>query len=231
VRRRTRPTPAPPETTTALISPSPRDGSGTSERAGGNRLATRDALACHAFRQRPVTRGACGRVFALRPRVAESQGRDSKEVTMHVPGLNRKTNPTAEIAKRAGAAAGALVALGGVAMAATRGGRALLFGKARAAANAVTPSGKREYDDVTLTRKVESEIFRGADSPKGQISVNAEDGVVFLRGQVKNPEQMKELEAAARKVGGVKDVNNLLHTPKTEPLTKVEGKTRSVATR
>jgi osmotically-inducible protein OsmY len=150
---------------------------------------------------------------------------------MQVPGFNRKTNPTAAIAKRAGFVVAGVAAAAGVVAAATRGGRALLGGKTRALANAMTPSAGRDYDDVTLARKVESEIFRDADSPKGQVSVNAESGVVYLRGQVKNPEQMKALEAAARKVDGVKDVNNLLHMPNTEPLTKVEGKTRSVATR
>jgi osmotically-inducible protein OsmY len=150
---------------------------------------------------------------------------------MQVPGFNRKTNPTAAIAKRAGFIVGGVAAAAGVAVAATRGGRALLAGKTRAAANAVTPSPGRDYNDVTLAHKVESEIFRDPDSPKGQLSVNAENGVVYLRGQVKSPEQMKGLETAARKVEGVKDVNNLLHTPNTEALTKVEGKTRSVAAR
>lgn len=150
---------------------------------------------------------------------------------MNVPGFNRKTNPKAEMAKKAGLVVGGVAAAAGVVAGATRGGRALMAGKSRAAANAVTPSGSREYDDVTLARKVESEIFRDADSPKGKVSVNAENGVVHLRGEVKNPEQMKALETATRKVDGVKDVNNLLHTPKTEPLTKVEGKTRSVAAR
>ena len=37
---------------------------------------------------------------------------------------------------------------------------------------------------MTLARKVESEIFRAADAPKGAVSVNAENGVVFLRGEV-----------------------------------------------
>src|SRR4051812_15113358 len=150
---------------------------------------------------------------------------------MRVPVLSRKTNPTDEILRRAGAVAGGVVGFGALALGASRGARALVAGKARAAANAVTPSGKREYDDVTLARKVETEIFRGEDAPKSQVNVNAENGVVFLRGQVKNKEQMKALEVAARKVDGVKDVNNLLSLPGTPPLTKVEGKTRSVAAR
>lgn len=74
----------------------------------------------------------------------------------------------------------------------------------------------RELDDVTLARKVESEIFRGADAPKGQVSVNVANGVVQLRGEVQRPDLVEELEAATRKVQGVKDVENLLHPAGTE---------------
>lgn len=65
-------------------------------------------------------------------------------------------------------------------------------------------------DDVTLARKVETEIFRGADVPKGQISVNAEDGVVYLRGEVERLELIEDVKQAARKVQGVREVTNLL---------------------
>ena len=73
----------------------------------------------------------------------------------------------------------------------------------------------KELDDVTLARKVETEVFRDADSPKGQVDVNAVDGVVYLRGEVESDEMIKNLERATRKVVGVKGVENLLHTPGT----------------
>ena len=73
------------------------------------------------------------------------------------------------------------------------------------------PEDKGPVDDVTLTRKVESELFRDPDVPKGQININAEEGVVVLRGEVDRPEQIEALAAAARKVQGVRDVQNLLH--------------------
>jgi osmotically-inducible protein OsmY len=69
-----------------------------------------------------------------------------------------------------------------------------------------------ELDDATLVDKVESIVFRDHDVPKGQININAENGVVFLRGQVERPELVETLEKRVRKVGGVKDVENLLHT-------------------
>jgi osmotically-inducible protein OsmY len=79
---------------------------------------------------------------------------------------------------------------------------------------------KPQPDDVTLTRKVETEIFRDADIPKGQINVNAENGKVYLRGEVGEPELIKDLEKRARKVQGVQEVENLLHLPGTEAPTK-----------
>ena len=74
---------------------------------------------------------------------------------------------------------------------------------------------KPEPDDVTLARKVETEIFRDAEVPKGQINVNAEAGVVYLRGELDDPDLIKDLERAAQKVQGVKAVENLLHAPGT----------------
>jgi osmotically-inducible protein OsmY len=79
---------------------------------------------------------------------------------------------------------------------------------------------KPQPDDVTLTRKVETEIFRDAKIPKGQINVNAENGKIYLRGEVGKPELIKDLEKRARKVQGVQDVENLLHLPGTEAPTK-----------
>jgi osmotically-inducible protein OsmY len=81
---------------------------------------------------------------------------------------------------------------------------------------------KPQPDDVTLARKVETEIFRPADVPKGTINVNAENGVVYLRGEAPNPELMNRLVEQAGRVQGVKEVKNLLHLPKTPAQTKEE---------
>lgn len=79
------------------------------------------------------------------------------------------------------------------------------------------PHGEEEpqRDDATLAHKVESEIFRNREFPKGQININAQEGVVVLRGQVERPELIKDLEERTRKVQGVRDVENLLHLPDT----------------
>lgn len=73
----------------------------------------------------------------------------------------------------------------------------------------------KDFDDQTLKNKVETELFRDADAPKGQVDVNAQNGVVQLRGEVESPELIDELIERARKVQGVRDVENLLHLPGT----------------
>jgi osmotically-inducible protein OsmY len=87
-------------------------------------------------------------------------------------------------------------------------------GKAQAAARSAMPGHAEDLDDVTLARKVETEIFRPADAPKGQVSVNAENGVVFLRGEVSS-EWIERLGSEAQQVEGVKEVRNLLHAAGT----------------
>ena len=81
---------------------------------------------------------------------------------------------------------------------------------------------KPQPDDVTLARKVETEIFRDADVPKGKINVNVEDGIVYLRGELEQPDLIQDLESQARKVQGVRDVENLLHAPGQEAPAKAE---------
>src|SRR5688500_9006987 len=73
----------------------------------------------------------------------------------------------------------------------------------------------KDFDDATLTRKVETEIFREAGSPKGAVDVNVQNGIVQLRGEVERPEVIEELVKKARKVQGVEEVENLLHLPGT----------------
>ena len=75
---------------------------------------------------------------------------------------------------------------------------------------------RRATDDVTLSHQVESELFRSHEDAKGRVSVNAANGIVQLRGEVESPELIDDLVERARGVSGVKDVENLLHTPGTD---------------
>ena len=83
----------------------------------------------------------------------------------------------------------------------------------------LTPEDPTPPNDVTLALKVESELGRHPARPRGRINVNAEDGVVVLRGEVDRPDQIQDLEAAVRAVPGARDVRNLLHLPGTPPPT------------
>ena len=105
---------------------------------------------------------------------------------------------------------------GSLARHATRRGRRLVHHVASDAKGYVERArhaqGEAEQlDDQTLVDKVESIVFRDRGIPKGQINVNAENGVVFLRGEVASPELVETLETRVRKVQGVRDVTNLLH--------------------
>ena len=77
-------------------------------------------------------------------------------------------------------------------------------------------------DDATLTRKVETELFRSRTVVKGKIDVNCADGIVWLRGEAKTPRQINQLEAKAAAIPEVKRVENLLHLPKTPAPTRTD---------
>jgi osmotically-inducible protein OsmY len=93
-------------------------------------------------------------------------------------------------------------------------------GKAKGAVATAAPSMPGSHrvedaDDVTLARKVETEIFRDADAPKGQVSVDVQAGVVYLRGIVADESWIERLADDAKKVDGIKGVKSLLHRPGT----------------
>jgi osmotically-inducible protein OsmY len=90
-------------------------------------------------------------------------------------------------------------------------------GVAAKAQRAATGGDSAPGDDNTLKNKVESEIFRDADAPKGAVDVSVVEGIVELRGQVADAAQGEALELKARMVTGVRDVRNLLHLPGETP--------------
>jgi len=94
----------------------------------------------------------------------------------------------------------------------TRGGR-VLFGRLHGTVSGVLP---KQYDDATLKDKVESELFRDEHEAKGAINVNAQQGIVQLRGELPSQDLIEALVQRTSKIHGVKEVENLLHTPGTE---------------
>jgi len=126
--------------------------------------------------------------------------------------VRRRRGPST--AERAGKVAGGLGIAAALAFLLSKLDRRKVAGRAKGAVQsaATTVGGGPDYDDVTLARKVETELFRPDDVPKGAISVNVNDGVVELRGELPDQAQIDQLGDTARKIAGVKDVNNLLHT-------------------
>ena len=72
---------------------------------------------------------------------------------------------------------------------------------------------KLAANDQALADRVKSEIFQPADAPKESVNVNVERGVVYLRGEVKERDQIRELVERAGVVDGVAGVESLLRTP------------------
>lgn len=89
----------------------------------------------------------------------------------------------------------------------------------------------KPLDDVSITRKVETELFRDPDVPKGQIDVNTAGGVVWLRGEAETPKMINDLERRARDIPEVQGVENLLHLPKTPAPSRADTPRRQQKTR
>jgi osmotically-inducible protein OsmY len=86
-------------------------------------------------------------------------------------------------------------------------------GAAYTAAKATAGADEETPDDRTLVSKVESIVFRQTGIPKDSVNVDAHEGTVVLRGQVKRREQINELVEATEEVEGVQRVESLLQTP------------------
>ena len=95
-------------------------------------------------------------------------------------------------------------------------------GMAGSAPGVGRPPAEERLNDPALAQKVESEVLRDKDIPKGNLNVNVENGVVYLRGEVTDRAIMDELVARARNVDGVRGVENLLHLPSEAAPTKDE---------
>ena len=72
---------------------------------------------------------------------------------------------------------------------------------------------EERLNDPALQAKVESEAFREAEVPTDRVSVNVEDGVAYLRGELEDRSAIDRLVEAVRQVEGVREVQSLLHEP------------------
>jgi osmotically-inducible protein OsmY len=85
--------------------------------------------------------------------------------------------------------------------------------EAASGSSAAGTTSRTVDDDQTVADRVRSEIFRRPDAPKGSVKVTVVDGIVHLRGEVSDAEQIERLVEEARNVAGVRRVENLLHVP------------------
>jgi len=100
--------------------------------------------------------------------------------------------------------------------------RAQSVGLSRRAWHAVRPHGAGYVDDVTLAHRVESELYRADHHAKGAINVSAFEGSVVLRGALRRPDEIHEIESKVKKVPGVRRVESLLHLEGTPAPSKAE---------
>ncbi|HEY7463977.1 MAG TPA: BON domain-containing protein [Candidatus Limnocylindria bacterium] len=75
-------------------------------------------------------------------------------------------------------------------------------------------------NDATLKERVESELLGDPNVPKGALNINAEQGIVVLRGEVPDEDMRADLERRAGQIRGVWYVENLLHLPGEPALTQ-----------
>ena len=105
-----------------------------------------------------------------------------------------------------------------------RGGAGSLVGTARdvgAKAGGAVASARSEEtvpaNDQALAEKVKSEVLGDPEVPKETINIDVSDGIVALRAEAESRELMQTLDAKARGVTGVREVQNLLHLPGEQP--------------
>jgi hypothetical protein len=83
-------------------------------------------------------------------------------------------------------------------------------------------SSREPMNDATLAAKVETELFRDPDVPKGRININAENGTVILRGVAQSRDQIEHLLAQTASIDGVRVARSLLRTPDEPVETAIE---------
>ena len=88
-----------------------------------------------------------------------------------------------------------------------------LEGKAQGAAAAAQGGGRpRPEDDVDVVHAVR-QAFSAAGVPTDDITIEAAEGVVTLRGQVPSEDEKTKAERAAGSAAGVREVQSWLHLP------------------
>ncbi|HTE87275.1 MAG TPA: BON domain-containing protein, partial [Dehalococcoidia bacterium] len=86
-----------------------------------------------------------------------------------------------------------------------------------------------DADSTELKHRVESELGRDITLPLHTINIDAVDGVIRVRGVASDTEQARRLVERAARVGGVRGVLSLMHTPDGSPVGGSAGKAEEIA--
>jgi hypothetical protein len=81
---------------------------------------------------------------------------------------------------------------------------------------------RTNLDDNTLRDRVETELFRDPEVPKGNLNLDVAGGRVTLRGQLQHPEQIRLVQERVASLPGVQEVQSYLHLEGTEAPNKAE---------
>ncbi len=77
------------------------------------------------------------------------------------------------------------------------------------------PHGVAPDNDRTLVDKIRSEVLGGPHYSGKTINVDANEGVVTLRGQLQHPDEIRKLRDTVAAIPGVREVQSFLHLPDT----------------
>src|SRR2546428_4715763 len=77
-------------------------------------------------------------------------------------------------------------------------------------------------DDNTLRDRVESELFRDPEVPKGNLNLDVAGGRVTLRGQLQRPEQIRQVQERVASLPGAQELRSYLHLEGTAAPNKAE---------
>ncbi|HEX8918638.1 MAG TPA: BON domain-containing protein [Chloroflexota bacterium] len=95
------------------------------------------------------------------------------------------------------------------------------FGTVKETVSRRTPDNP-DPDDNTLRDRVESEVFRDPGFPKGDVNINVAEGIVELRGELKDQASIDNLVKQVKGIDNVRGVHNYLHLPGTPAPNKEE---------
>lgn len=91
--------------------------------------------------------------------------------------------------------------------------------------------GGQQIDDETLKRRVEADIFGSRRVTRGKVEIEVNEGVVWLRGEVKSEDVLEEVEARAGAIEGVARVENLVRVAKAPSRARPKAQTARKAQR